>query len=521
MGLNTAFPGRRRVAALRRGLSVCGVAAAAVALAPGAASAASTAGLGSAWTFKTQPKLMPPKLTVTTNQAGTAPGLIFLDPFKDFASANPQVGQSGALIYDRAGNPVWFKPATGSNTTLDFRVQSLHNQPVLTAFQGQLVVPGDGLTNVPIGYTEPGAVDQIYNDHYQLMKTVAAQAPWTTVDPREFFITPQGDAIYIVDRIVNGVDLTAYGGPANGSVEDNGIQEVDLKTGKVIFDWNMMDHVPLSQSTLSAKFGIFDPFHINSIVQGPNGDLLLSARNTSSLYDINGTSGAVNWTLDAKPNATDSSFTLGPNAAFAFQHDAQFLPNGDISLFDDHCCANPTMLPTPPPVARALVLNVNTTNHTATYVSSITHTPGLTVATQGNSEPLSNGNTFVGWGQAPYFSEYSSSGQVLYDAMLPAADESYRTYRFSWDGKPLVKPRISVTKKGRNATIAVSWNGTTETASWEVLVGTGKQQLKVVKQAIKRGFETTVHVRAKGSYYEVKALNAKGHVLRASAITHR
>lgn len=523
MGLNTAPAGRRRIGALRRRLSARGAAAGLVALAslgltalaPGTASAV---GLGSAWSFKTQPTLQPPKVTVDTNLKGAAPGLIFTDPFKDFASATPQVGQSGAMIVDSRGNPVWFKPAAKNDTVLNFNRQMLNGAPVLTYWQGLLVVPGDGLTNVPPGYTEPGAVDKIYNQHYQLIKTVKAQGQWTAIDPREFLITPRNTAYYITDKVLTNQNLTSYGGRSGGSLEDNGIQEVDLNTGKVLFDWDMTKHVSPGQSVSSAAApGVWDPYHINSIAVGPHGDLLISVRNTWSLYEINRRTGALNWTLDSKPNPTDSSFTLGSNAGFSFQHDARFLPSGDISMFDDHCCKIGP-IPTPAPVSRQLVLRVSTTAKTANYVSSIAHLPSLAVETQGNAQPLSNGNTFVGWGQQPYYSEYSSTGKLLYDATLPAADESYRTYRQTWTGKPLVRPRIRVRRNGRRATIHVSWNGTTQTTAWELLVGTRKHQLVPVEKVAKRGFETTIRVRARGAYYRVKALDANGHVLRASAI---
>ena len=58
---------------------------------------------------------------------------------------------------------------------------------------------------------------------------------------------------------------------------------------------------------------------------------------------------------------------------------------------------------------------------------------------------LENGDTFVGWGAEPYFSEYSASGQLLFDAHLHGSYESYRSYRFPWIGAPGLPPSVAVT----------------------------------------------------------------------------
>ncbi len=43
-----------------------------------------------------------------------------------------------------------------------------------------------------------------------------------------------------------------------------------------------------------------------------------------------------------------------------------------------------------------------------------------------------DGNLFVGWGALGYISEFSPSGQLLFNAELPAGMSTYRAYRLPW-----------------------------------------------------------------------------------------
>ena len=73
-------------------------------------------------------------------------------------------------------------------------------------------------------------------------------------------------------------------------------QEIDIPTGLVLFQWDSLDHVPLSagytQAARAAHIanGIgnpYDYFHINSIALDRDGNLLISARNTWAVYKVN------------------------------------------------------------------------------------------------------------------------------------------------------------------------------------------------------------------------------------------
>ena len=97
---------------------------------------------------------------------------------------------------------------------------------------------------------------------------------------------------------------------------DSVVQEIDIKTGLVLFQWDSLDHVPLADSY--AKFPPtgtpYDFLHLNSIEQDDDGNLLIGGRAVSALYKVNRSTGAVMWQLGGRR----SSFTLGANASFAF-----------------------------------------------------------------------------------------------------------------------------------------------------------------------------------------------------------
>ena len=100
-----------------------------------------------------------------------------------------------------------------------------------------------------------------------------------------------------------------------------------------MWEWHALGHIAVreSNSPPSSSSYPWDYAHVNSIDPGPAGDVLLSARNTWTLYDVDIHSGAVRWRLGGKR----SSFRLGRGVPFYWQHDARFQPGGLISLFDN------------------------------------------------------------------------------------------------------------------------------------------------------------------------------------------
>lgn len=475
------------------------------------------------WSFISEPDLHPMKVTVNTYRCGTSSGFIFVAPYA--LSSQAIYGQTGALILDNKGTPFWFRPLSSPNLmNTDFRVQKYKGKPVLTFWQGTIATP-PGYTNVPAGSSEPGSCYHILDNHYRLIKTVIAQRDFIS-DVHEFLITPYDTALLLSTKVVP-MDLTPYGGPQNGFIQDFAIQEIDLHTNKLLFFWDALEHIPLTDSyepasSATSTGNVWDVFHLNSVgLTDRKDDILVSGRNTWTIYKINKPSGNIVWRLGGK----QSSFILESGSTFSWQHDARFLPNNVISLFDDNCCESASIPPGTPP-AHGLILQLDLDDMTAHFKKSYYHDPNLQVATQGNVQSLKNGNRFIGWGESQYYSEYKRGGNTidnpafntLYDAQMPGNNISYRTYRHEWIGTPYYPPSIAVRANQGQALVYASWNGSTQTAAWEVFAGCSPNKLSKVKTVEKSGFETAITVHDLGPYFRVVALNGNGRVIGISKL---
>src|SRR5262249_23198750 len=148
-------------------------------------------------------------------------------------------------------------------------------------------------------------------------------------------------------------NLSAYHGTGAGSVVDNVIQEVDVKTGLVEWEWHSIGNIGLDESEVpppTQRGAEWDYMHMNAVSEMANGDLLVSARNTWGVYEISRTTGKVVWRLGGKK----PTFKMGAGTAFAFQHDAREAGDGSITIFDDSAA------PPQRKHSRAIRISVNT-----------------------------------------------------------------------------------------------------------------------------------------------------------------
>jgi len=444
--------------------------------------------------FHSRPELQPPIVTVTAQSPAVASGDVFVAPYGG-------TGQAGPMILEPSGALVWFKPLPANTEASNLEVQQYEGKPVLTWWQGNISVHGFGLG-------EDVIADDTYTDIAHVRAGNGLQA-----DLHELQLTPQGTALITAyDPIL--CNLSAVGGPAYGGVTDSVFQEIDVRTGLVMYEWTSIDHVALGESyepaNRSSTAYPYDFFHLNSVSLDRDGSLLISSRNTWTVYKLAAASGQILWRLGGK----HPSFKMGPGTGTAWQHDPRELPDGAISTFDNGDS------PKAHSESRGIVVGVNQQTGTATLLTRLTHTPALLVESQGNLQALANGDWFVGWGQEPYFSEFSPEGQLLFDAHFPAHDESYRAFRFEWTGTPAHPPTFAFgAASGGAGTVYASWNGATLVASWRVLAGASPSSLGTVALEPRSGFETAIAVPAgtAGPYVEVQALGAAGQVLGSSA----
>jgi len=441
--------------------------------------------------FRTRPELLPPSIQVTVDSPAATPGLLFATPY-----SGP--GNAGPMIFDEHGNLVWFKPLPLGTQATNLQVQQLNGKPVLTWWQGSIP---------PQGFGEGEEV--IYDSRYGQVGHVRAGNGFKA-DLHDFHLRDDGTAILTVFHPIH-CDISYLGGPSGGAVTDAIFQEVDTRTGLVRREWHSLDHVSLSSSysypVRTSTTYPYDFFHVNSVDQLADGRTLISARNTWAMYELSTVTGQVLSTFGGK----HSSLGLGHGAGTAYQHDAEAQPNGTITVFDNGS------VPTVHPQSRALILAIDGSAKRMNVVTEYDHRPrGLVSGSQGNVQTLPDGNFFVGWGAQPYFSEFTPSGQLIFDAHMHGGYQSYRGYRFPWTGEPGNPPAVATARSGGHTVVYASWNGDTRTTSWRVLAGTSARSLATVASAARQGFETSIAAPAIERYVAVQALDAQGAVLATS-----
>ncbi len=433
-------------------------------------------------------KLTTPHVDVWSS-GPTAAGLVF---------AGPMGHGSNGLIMDNAGHPVWMEP-TGAGVT-DLKVQQYQGKPVLTYWSGK----GIG------GHGEGTGI--VKDTSYRTIAEVSAGSG-LRADLHEFRLTANGTALLTAYPTVQ-FDLSPLGGSTKGYMYDCHVQEVDVATGRVLFDWKASDQIPLDESydkpsddstadgSTAAK--AFDPYHVNAVELRPDG-YLISFRHTHTIYLVN-TSGAVVWRLGGK----QSDFAIPAEGAFAWQHDVRQRPDGVISMFDNHYKDGTVG------TSRGLLLTVDEKKRTAAVKLELAR-GGHRGNAMGNVQFLDNGHYFVGWGSDPSATEFDAAGNAVFEA-TSIGGGSYRVYREVWTASPDTLPDVAVLPgNGSTMQVYASWNGATEVASWRFLTGDDAASLAESVVVKRTGFETTAAV-ATAQHVAAEALDSTGKVLARSAV---
>jgi hypothetical protein len=444
--------------------------------------------------FDTMPGVKAPILDVTVPDHDPAAG--------DILTTNgPGPGAYGPLIYTPQGKLVWFDQFSGGLTAEDLNVQSYEGQRDLTFWQGKVLSLGFGQGE-----------DVVLNSHYQHVATVKG-GNGLKADLHEFQIAPH-DISYTTAYNPIRCNLSSAEGEKGGAIVDAAIQEIDMKTGLVRWEWHSLDHVAVAESETSPpKTTPWDWFHLNSIDPEPDGDILISARSTWAAYQLEGASGKILWRL----GGTNSSFKMGAGTKTAWQHDGRMLPNGEVTLYDDG--ANPPIHEQ----SRALRIALDLKTHEARLSRVFEHPdPPLLAASQGNMQTLADSNTVVEYGGVPEISEYAPNGSLLFDAHLAYELISYRGFRFPWSARPATPPAVvaNLNNTAEETIVHASWNGATEVASWRVLAGANPSALQAHATIPATGFESSTILPKKYAYVSVQALDSAGSAIGSSHTVH-
>jgi len=232
----------------------------------------------------------------------------------------------------------------------------------------------------------------------------------TMTDGHDMQLLANGNYLLMSYRQRDGtVDLSAYGGPADATVLDAELQEID-PDGSLLWWWNSKNHIALAET--DHWFDDFphtpdyDLVHINAAQR--NGDsLLISLRHTDGVYKIDRSTGDVVWKLGG--TTTPESLTVLDDPygqdPFGGQHDAQLLADGTLTAFDNGMTRN-----RPP---RAVRYEIDEGAGTATLLESVSDSDAPNAICCGSARRSDSGSWTVGWGAFPAFnpiSEFAADG---------------------------------------------------------------------------------------------------------------
>lgn len=467
------------------------------------------------WQFNSRPDLYPARLFVNTTEDGVTPGYIFMAPYQSF--------QNSATIYDSNGDVIWFGfGSTGSGNVHDFKVCQFNGSDHLCFTEGVQYR----------GYSRGQSV--IMDTELQSVSTVNTLNGLSPLDQHEFVIAD--DNALIITYHPERYDLSAFNiTTGQGWIMNSIFQDINLTTGELEFEWSAIEHIALTEGyvlpntteIIGTGFNPTSPwdyFHINSVDKNADGDYLISARHTSTLYKINGTDGTIIW----RCGGLLSDFDLLNGLNWSYQHDARWMEYNDtteiISLFDNASNGFD-----------------RSANHSAGYIIRIDHSAEPATVellslypaaddqwisdSQGNMQVLNpddwaNSNTFIGWGSQPVVTEHDPEGNIIYRANVASNGMmNYRAYKFNITITPQDAPALYTYALDTDADTVyyMSWNGATEVRSWRIYGRGGCDgNWTLIDEVPKTGFETNFTAPGFQEYGMVEAVAGDGTGLRNS-----
>lgn len=440
-------------------------------------------------------------------------GLVMIAPF------GPKVDHPGPIILDARGELVWASAERFFKTTTNVNVQTYNGIPYLTFWAGDKH-GGEG-----------SGTAYMLDSQYRVHRTVKAVGTGLRTDLHDFSITKDGTALISTINDTRA-DLRALGSfrGKNAPIEDSVLQEIDIETGDLVFQWRASDHFNPTDSYYWNPFGgydlidPFDFFHLNTAQKDSKGNILISSRHLHKLLYLDGKTGEIIWTLGGKEDDNDfKDLSDGKATDFTWQHHANFQPEEDgIITVLDNAAAGVFSLHDKP-TSSALMLHVDQDNRTVELIHS--YTLDRRSPSQGSVQRLPSKHVFVGWGPVGAWSEHDISGDLLCEYHFAASwyftiqrVKNYRAFKvYNWKSTPDYPP-IAMIKGGK---VYTSWNGATEVKYWQ-LQGADEPaengEYHDLETIEKGGFESSFDIPRDHDYrfLRVAALDADKNVLSHS-----
>jgi len=308
-----------------------------------------------------------------------------------------------------------------------------------------------------IGVNQLGSVFNTLDTNFQLVDTLVAETTSAIMkygDSHEFLLLNNGGKIvgtkYDTIMDLSGYTFNGNSGEPNINVRGFGIQEFDSENN-LIWEWLSTDFIH-PEEFLDGISGYnpsaFNYAHGNSLELDLDSNLILSLRNTSTIYKINRVdrTGEIIWRLGGE----QSIFSIPNDSTFSAQHYARVLSNGNIGLFD-----NGNLRPDPK-FSRASEYELNFSDSTATLVWSYDENKSVYSSSTGNAQWLNDDLVLVSWGNVlrpePTFSLVNHSGDILTRLHY---EDSFVSYRIQGYELPFELPRPQLTYNFSNDSIVI------------------------------------------------------------------
>ncbi|CAM1507523.1 Fc.00g071640.m01.CDS01 [Cosmosporella sp. VM-42] len=452
-----------------------------------------------------------PRPNIIQHSSACDDGLLtFLSPRGYYDEAkNPR-----AVILNSHGAVIW-SSGWEDKKIYNLMTQKYKGEDYITFWAGNDAVGGHGAGQYYM-------LDRTYNLTHKI-----GAANGLDGDLHEFRITEQGTAMMTVYQVVDH-DLTSLGKTV-GPIWDCLIQEIDIETGELVFEWRAGDHINVSDTYRGIggegepHGAAFDWFHINSIDKDLDGNYIISSRYLHTVTKIDGKTGDVIWVLGGKSNMFED-LSHGKATDFAYQHDAHWTNNySEITLFDNSDDGSDPGNSHP----RGLRIRIDEKAMTVKLLTEYENPEKFTAASQGSMQDLESGNVIVGFGYSGVFTEFDHNGKVICDTHFGPQEQfgsggvqSYRVYKFPWKGMPATDPALVVAQDDKDIWRAYfSWNGATEVAEWVLQgahkpSGTEEYPWRALARSPREGLEMSIALQAGyPSNLRVVALDQMGNIL--------
>ena len=377
---------------------------------------------------------------------------------------------------------MWFEQLAPPDVAANLRVQRSGAQRVLTWWQGPVTAAAFGLGEGVIADSLYRTIRTVHAGNGYTMDlhefdahAASATALFTVYSPILVHLpgTPAGTLSPLLDAIVQEVDV-------RHRARDLGVARLRPHPARRLATRRPPTAPPTTPSTSTRS----RPW--------PTGHVLVSARDTSAIYDIDRATGAHR--VDARRQGEQLPARAAARTSTS-STTRRCCPERRVSLFDDE--AGP---PQKAPSSRGLILKLDLRRRTATVACASIIAPADTSAqSEGSVQTLPRRQRVRRLRLDAVLLGVRADGRLLFDARCRRTTAATAPTASRGTARPATPPVVAVAPQRPHGRVAVyaSWNGASDVARWQVSRPAGATSLAPIPAA-RTDFETRIDVTSVG-----------------------